>query len=633
MNSTKIIKSGVKQLKHPGGFSSKIYLSLILCAAFIFLALSASTILHAEEQEHAAPVEILPNTIEYYISNSEDISQGKKWHPISKMGTDQLLGHNEILLRFRYPEIKWGRPALLLIGYLGSLEVWEDQKKIYSTGKAKENLPYVSDNEIIYAIRHIIPLAPDKVYAGYVLLRVPYEDIMDIGSLEKIYIGDLQDINTLSQSEEQRGLRLYIPLMCLGGTLLFTGIFFLGLFLFPLKKQNYPFISFGFFCLVSGLSYLNVIPVHAALGLSPKIWIVIETTISFLLPVGILAFVEYTFVSSLGVILRRLWQFQLLLALVSAIWLQVGLMPDFLNEFGDIVALVSVILSITSIYRSSPVQGKEKYKTRITVAGLLIFMITAFIDILNNLGILSFGGYYYGFGTLILMLSLGYTLLVHYRETILQVNQYALELEIDKGRILKLEQTNLQARFEALKNQLNPHFLFNTLGTLMTLIEEDSRMALDYVEKLSRVYRYLLKTKDRGLVRLEEELEFIRSYAGLVSGRFGSGFQVNISIPASFNNYSIPPLGLQLLLENALKHNSFSAESPLKVDIYIEADNFIIAKNNRQPKQVHEKSSKIGLKTLDEQYSFFTDKKVSVYSDDFIFTAKIPLLKIESESL
>jgi LytS/YehU family sensor histidine kinase len=165
----------------------------------------------------------------------------------------------------------------------------------------------------------------------------------------------------------------------------------------------------------------------------------------------------------------------------------------------------------------------------------------------------------------------------------------------------------------------------------MTLIEEDRDMALGYVEKLSKVYRYLLKTKDRGLVRLDEELDFIKSYAGLVSGRFGTGFRISINIPSSEYNYFIPPLGLQLLLENALKHNVISANAPLKVDFSLEEDNYITVRNNLTPKRSDEKSHEMGLKNLMDQYSFFTDEQVIIDSDDSFFTVKIPLLKRDNE--
>ena len=114
------------------------------------------------------------------------------------------------------------------------------------------------------------------------------------------------------------------------------------------------------------------------------------------------------------------------------------------------------------------------------------------IDISADLNIISFGGYFYGFGIMLIAISMAYNLFMHYRETRIRAVNYAVEMEVQKRRILELEQASLTAKYDALKSQLNPHFLFNTLGALISLIEEDQELAVDYVQELSNVYRYLL---------------------------------------------------------------------------------------------------------------------------------------------
>lgn len=606
------------------------YSSLFIVIINIIFALLLP--LKAEARNNPPPVQIPNENIEYGLDISVHEMEKAHWKLISRINIDQLFGDHEIWLRFQFPDKKWKNPAVLITGYLSSPEVWHNQKRVNYNDRSIENqsIPDPSTNNPFFL--HIILFPSEEDYTGYVYLRIPFENPYNIGTFEKIYIGDITDLTPLVQREGKENLRFSIPSLCLGGILFFSGLLFLVLFLFPLKEQNYPFISFGFFSLLVGLSFISIMPAYAAFGLPPKLWINIETILFFLLPVGIVAFVEYTFISFLRPYLQKLWQFQVFLTVLAAIWFQVGFVPSYLFLLGDLIALLSIVLCFFSIYKSSPLPSQPISSSRLTMVSLFIFIIASTLDISKKLGLTSFGGYYYGFATLGLTLSFGYALLIHYKTTILKVRRYAVELETNKRKILDLEQVNLLAQFEALKNQINPHFLFNTLGTLITIIEEDRNQAINYVQELSRVYRYLLQTRNKHLVRLDEELDFIRSYAELVSSRFVSKFQINIQIPPSHYNYRLPPLGLQLLLENALKHNAVLASSPLKVDFSLEADNYIAVRNNLQPKRVVEKSYKVGLKNLAEQYRFFTDEKIIIISNSSFFIVKIPLIKMDNST-
>ncbi|MGD9161596.1 MAG: histidine kinase [Desulfobacteraceae bacterium] len=436
------------------------YFPILIILLNIIFALPPA--LKAEEKNIPSPFQVPNENMEYGLNISADDMEKADWKPISGINVARLFGQHEIWLRFKVPDKKWENPAVLIIGYLNNPEVWYNQKKIY-----------FNDSQSIAAdtsfLQHLILFPPGEYCTGYVYLRIPFENPYNIGSFEKVYIGRITDLVPLVQIESQKNLRFYIPSICLGGMLVFSGALFLILFLFPLKKQNYPFVSFGFFSFLAGISFLSIMPVYAAFGLPPKLWINIETILFFLLPVGIVAFVEYTFNSFLRSYLRRLWQIQVLLTVLAGIWFQIGFVSPYFFLFGNLIALLSIILCFVSIYKSSPSPGQPLSSSRLTMAGLFIFIIAATLDIFNDLGLVSFGGYYYGFATLALILSFGYALLVHYKTTILKVGRYAVELETNKRKILGLEQANLKSRFEALKTQLNPHFLFNTLGTLMTL--------------------------------------------------------------------------------------------------------------------------------------------------------------------
>lgn len=189
----------------------------------------------------------------------------------------------------------------------------------------------------------------------------------------------------------------------------------------------------------------------------------------------------------------------------------------------------------------------------------------------------------------------------------------------------KLKQENLQSQFAALKNQVNPHFLFNSLNTLATIIPENSDQAVEFVEKLSSVYRYLLQYKDDETVDLKTELDCIDAYFFLQKIRFGDNLHVHINVPAQYNNKQIPPLSLQILVENAIKHNIISSLKPLFIDIYIDDTGMLVTKNKLQKKKSVESSTKIGLQNLINRYHYIFNKSIDIFetTDDFI--VKLPL--------
>ncbi len=192
----------------------------------------------------------------------------------------------------------------------------------------------------------------------------------------------------------------------------------------------------------------------------------------------------------------------------------------------------------------------------------------------------------------------------------------------------ELKRESLSAEFETLKNQINPHFLFNSLNTLTSLIEEQPEQATEFVQKLSNVYRYVLTQKDKQLVTLREELEFIQSYIYLNQIRFGNNLKVNIQIPASYLSFSVVTLSLQMLIENCIKHNTISVQKPLVIHIEI-ANNKISVRNNLQRKSVMNESNGIGLNNIVHRYSFVTDESVEITEDEIYFTVRLPLINTE----
>jgi len=209
----------------------------------------------------------------------------------------------------------------------------------------------------------------------------------------------------------------------------------------------------------------------------------------------------------------------------------------------------------------------------------------------------------------------------------------ALELRVylllEKSRAHEIENeqlrnANLQAELALLKGQLNPHFLFNSLSSLSAVVREDPRKAQRYIHQLSKVFRYTLELANTDLVSLKEELEHLRSYAELLTMRYESGFQLHMPPEDSVGPTMIPPMSLQLLLENALKHNRASTTDPLHVDITVNRA-FIEVRNNLQPLSVPEPGAGIGLSNLNQRFRILLSQDIGISRTSTDFIVKLPL--------
>ncbi len=191
------------------------------------------------------------------------------------------------------------------------------------------------------------------------------------------------------------------------------------------------------------------------------------------------------------------------------------------------------------------------------------------------------------------------------------------------------ESKSNSAKFDALKNQLDPHFLFNSLNVLSALIDEDTEKAQDFTIGLSKVYRYVLDQKNKDLVSLGNEIKFAETYLNLLKMRFEDSLEVDINPNTKSKAAKIIPLSLQLLLENAVKHNKVSEQNPLKIKIYSEKD-YLVIENNLQPKIDSRNSERngIGLDNIQSRYELFTAKKCEILKTDTSFSVKIPLLQL-----
>jgi len=229
---------------------------------------------------------------------------------------------------------------------------------------------------------------------------------------------------------------------------------------------------------------------------------------------------------------------------------------------------------------------------------------------------IRFGGY-----TDFIFISLIITFLIsfflHGREFLLQWKKSAIDAE-------RFQKESIQAQYQSLKSQVDPHFLFNSLNVLTNLVYEDADKSARFIKQLSEVYRYVLDTRSKEIVSLEEELKFLNSYLFLQQIRFENKLIVVNELQGKQG--SLPPLVLQMLVENAIKHNVVSSDDPLTIKLY-ETNGLITVENNLQRKErIHGDSTGIGLDNIKKRYDFLTDRKVEVEEQNGKFKVTIPLL-------
>ncbi|HEY5826322.1 MAG TPA: histidine kinase [Cyclobacteriaceae bacterium] len=228
---------------------------------------------------------------------------------------------------------------------------------------------------------------------------------------------------------------------------------------------------------------------------------------------------------------------------------------------------------------------------------------------------------------LIVRLSLlnGLVLIIKY---LFDSNKEKRRIELENA-ILKRE--NLAALHEVMKQQLKPHFLFNSLTTLKSLVSRHPEQAVNFISELSAMYRYMLLHQLKDIVDLREEVEFAKSYLVLLEIRYGAAIQTEVKVPEEFLSAPIPPNTLQLLIENAVKHNSLSQQKPLCVSLFVK-NSFLIVQNNVRPKRETEESSGIGLSNIENRYKLLFDRGIEIEKTIDFFQVSLPLINIHEYS-
>jgi LytS/YehU family sensor histidine kinase len=251
-----------------------------------------------------------------------------------------------------------------------------------------------------------------------------------------------------------------------------------------------------------------------------------------------------------------------------------------------VIFIASFLFNILS--DSLPVNSKDFVKVTLTILGVLVLM-----------------------SVILLTIEVSTQFFHQWKNSLLEVEKYRAE--------------SLQAQLQNLKNQLNPHFLFNNLSVLSSLVYRDPDKSVEFINQLSKVYRYLLDNQNSELVSLFQEWEFIKSYIYLLHIRFDRNLIIETDIRKEEMGSLIPPMALQILIENAIKHNEASSEHPLTITITT-VKGLLTVSNNLQIRPLHEPGSQTGLKNICARYKFFTDIQPEIVKTPDAFIVTIPLL-------
>lgn len=270
-------------------------------------------------------------------------------------------------------------------------------------------------------------------------------------------------------------------------------------------------------------------------------------------------------------------------------------------------------------------------KTFIQIIVFLAYSVTAFV-------LVQFFNYYIWRGILPsqswgwIIKSLPYTLLISFIiSLIFTAIGFFQAWRRSFVQAEKLKAEMLAYKYESLRNQINPHFLFNSLNVLSDLVYDDQAMAVKFIQQMSDLFRYVLDSRDKELVPLKDELEFIRSFTFLLKTRFEDKLNIEIDLNANPDDY-IVPMTLQLLIENAVKHNEVSEAFPLTIVVRKNGDTLEV-ENNLHPKKVNDESTKTGLKNITQQFAFFSEKPIKIITSDERYMVRVPILKsTENES-
>ncbi len=296
-----------------------------------------------------------------------------------------------------------------------------------------------------------------------------------------------------------------------------------------------------------------------------------------------------------------------------------SLVASFLIAYPD-------LLTINYLNRFAPWENKTgkrlilQFSAAVVIAVVISTCFTLFANLMKP--------YQHALSNVLLNNALIFAVVNVFLMAILEGMIFSMESRKSRKMADQLREELSEIKFELLKSQINPHFMFNSLNVLSGLVSHDAKKAEQFIDEFSLIYRYVLETIERPVSTLEKELDFTRSYMYLQQIRYGDNLTYSVDIPSSLLAFLLPPLSLQVVLENAIKHNVVDDTTPLHIDIYHE-NQYLVISNDIRPKVYKARSTGLGIKNLKKRYAMISDQKPSFDIVDNNYVARLPLLKNE----
>ncbi|MDD3858849.1 MAG: histidine kinase [Bacteroidales bacterium] len=536
------------------------------------------------------------------------------WLKFENLDIEDLKRNNEGLIKSVYNGKEYDNPALLFTGCSSGFELYRDSVLIYAAGKR-----FNPENPGHYFDTHIIPL--EKPLKGSVfILHVHFKSYLDIAGFTTALIGESHELAAFSKEQNRSLQNAFLLNFIIGIFLLVAGIFALAAFLIRIRKKD--FLLFWFFVFACSQGYVFILEyLWLVIDIAPKTLISTTVVVENLVPVGIIGIISMITGFTKNIFIRIMIALHIIYTTLhlSMIHFDIYNVMFWVLVATDIVLFCYVMIK-SKIYRNPDF--------KIIVIALCILMILVILDMFAVFEVFYIAEDLSSYGMLLVALSFAW----YIERTLFRSRQQNLDYQIEiadtKNKLLKLENENVIAQYETLKNQVNPHFLFNSLNSLSSLIRHDDKKALKFIEEFSDIYRYVLDANDKTIVETEKEIAFVNSYVYLQTLRYGDNLRIKYNAFEKSKNTWVVPLSVQILVENAIKHNEISSENPLQIDIYPEND-FLIVSNKICKLNFEPASKRIGLQNLASRYALITDRKAKFGEENGIFKAIIPLIKME----
>lgn len=547
------------------------------------------------------------DSLDVYALDSLDV----QWSPIHYLTKEENDNFGKMLYRLELPDSLAGENRIFFIGFYSPFKVIYDSELVYEDAEMEQYIHLLS-----------VKYSPEKQYLYFV-----YDDVIP---------GYPVPFSLIFLNEDDKDT----PFIYLVTELLFVqilhyavSIFFFLIALISLllmlkssKSLKKYLVAVFFYSIIIGLDHgLNTL-LMAYIGITPKLYYWLDSLMFQLYLILTITMSDYIFSDGKFKFLKYIRYGVIAVTVIN--FLLTNLVTFY--SFFDTINLVMYLVAIFALFFVL-IKNYKMIKIKLSILIALLFILGPLCLILtNNFSYIPFVSSIYVLISILILYIFVYSFFVRYRVNESNLVNTKLDLHEKENKILKLERERLKSSVSHLKGQLNPHFLFNSLSTLTGIIHIDQNKAVNYVEELSTMYRYVLQTDNKELIELESERDFLDSYTYLLSIKYGKNYKLDIDIDDKYNSYFVPPLSLQTMIENVVKHNTIDAKHKMYIEIYTKND-YLIIKNTLNEKQQEfqykQNSTGIGQVNLEKIYAYYTEEKLLFEKSDTLYIVKIPLLK------